>query len=81
MLYFGLLKYLTILFAVLFINALPSLIYNYTQKGLDIYHENSVSHIKIELMRFSIANLPISSFSVNKNEKSLINKKNLFEDT
>lgn len=81
MLYFRLLKYLTILFAVLFINALPSLIYNYTQKGLDIYHENSVSHIKIELMRFSIANLPISSFSVNKNEKSLINKKNLFEDT
>ena len=81
MLYFRLLKYLTVFFVILFINALPSLIYNYTNKGLDIYHENSVSHFKIELMRFSLANLPISSFNVNKNEDILKGKKMFQDDT
>lgn len=61
-LFFTLLRYLSILFIVLFINSLPSLIYNYTERGLDIYHENSVSKIKIDIMRFSLANVPIGGF-------------------
>ncbi len=37
-LYFSLLKYLIVLFIVLFINAIPSLVCNLKGKGLDIYH-------------------------------------------
>jgi hypothetical protein len=62
-LYFSLLKYLTFLFIILFLNATPSLISNLKGNGLDIYHDNAVSHIKIDIMKTSLANIPIASFT------------------
>ncbi len=63
-------KYLAILFIVLFFCSLPSILSNIKGKGLDIYAENPMAGRQVGLMRISLANLPITEFDTQAlNEK------------